>query len=429
MESRQTQQLKTVQKLALTTEMRGSLALLQMGQEELDEKIRRETRCNPFLSVVPPVPRGSSTDETGRGLDALATPEDSLAEIRSQIALIRLVPEERRLAEALTYCLDSRGFIADPADEICAYLEIKPSMLATVVAKIQTEVEPAGLFAWSLRDCFRIQLEAANRADRLILHLLTRLDLVATRDLPGICRICGVEEEDARDMLDDIRSLDPAPLARRGPQPTVAHVPELIFRRDAKGQGVAELNAAALPRILTDDGLFDTLRIVDTDDRALAYYGDCYRRACAIVLAMQKRANMLLRIGHAMALRQSKFVRTGRMQDRKPLTMGNLAQDLGVNKSTISRALNQCFVDTERGILAASAFFVQPLSQSETERTREQALRRLAVMVKTENRRAPFTDRALADQLFQVNLPVSRRVVAKYRALLGIPSYRDRRTI
>jgi RNA polymerase sigma-54 factor len=225
------------------------------------------------------------------------------------------------------------------------------------------------VFAWSLAESFRLQLQARNRFDPLIERLLERLDLIACQDIDAICEACNVDREDAVEMLDDIRALTPTPLARQADGSPSLGEPELIIRADPGGACTASLNEAALPRLLTDDALFSATMAVETDAHARSYYRDCYRGAANIVRAMQKRANTLLAAGQAIADRQHRFIQTGRARDKLPLTMSQLAQVVGVNKSTISRALANCRVRTGLGVLPAARFLARPLSDRAPDRT------------------------------------------------------------
>jgi RNA polymerase sigma-54 factor len=205
--------------------------------------------------------------------------------------------------------------------------------------------------------------------------------------------------------------------------------PELIFFPTADGSTSVELNSAALPSILADDGLFDKMRKVEIDPSALQYYRDCYRGAAAFVVAMQKRANTMLRIGQQIAVVQQKYLQTGRKLDRRPLTTNELAKSLVLNKSTISRAVNKCRIATRNGVLPAKDFFVRPISNSTGGRTREQVLHRLSILIRAEDHFQPYSDDILAQFLSKANLAVSRRTVAKYRSILGVPGMQRRRLI
>jgi RNA polymerase sigma-54 factor len=360
--------------------------------------------------------------------DTLPAEQTHAARLGAQIGLIPLPPDEMRLARELVHCLDERGFLADPIDEMCRYLQTRPDVLSRVIEKLQVAVEPTGVFAWSLGDCFRIQLQAKNCCDPIILRLLDRLDLVAAKDIDAISALCSVDREDAVDMLADIRALCPSPLTPLATAVVVAQEPELIFIPGPGGHTSVELNPAAFPAILADEGLFDRVRKVELDPGALRYYRDCYRGAAAFAIAMQKRANTLLRMGEQIALVQQKYLQTGRRLDRSPLTTATLAQALGLNKSTISRAMNNCRIATRNGVVSAKDFLVRPISSTTGRRTRDQALQRLSVLIRAEDRNEPYSDDRLAQLLGKANLPLSRRTVAKYRGILGLPGMSKRRS-
>lgn len=408
-----------------------SLALLHLGPDELAETALAEARRNPFLRIVAvPLRSGSglSADERASLSDTLMAEQTVADRLIGQIGLIALSAAEMRLAKELAFCLDERGFLADSIDEMCRYLDASPDMLSGVIAKLQVAIEPAGVFAWSLSDCFRIQLEARNRCDPIIMQLLGRLDLVAQKDVDAICVLCSVDRGDAVDMLADIRALCPSPLTPAAASVLAVQEPELIFSPAAGGSTSVALNPAAFPAILTDDGLFDRLKIVELDPAAMRYYRDCYRGAAAFAIAMQKRANTLLRIGEQIALVQQKYLQSGRRLDLGPLTTAVLATALGLNKSTISRAMNNCRIATRNGVLPAKDFLVRPISGTIGRRTRDQALHRLSVLIRAENHREPYSDDLLAQFLGKANLAISRRTVAKYRGILGVPGMNERRS-
>jgi RNA polymerase sigma-54 factor len=412
------------QSLALTQGMRMSLALLQLGPGELAETAVREAARNPFLRIVPP----AGTDGRQPIADTLVAEETTVDRLCAQIGLIALAAPEMKLARDLAHCLDERGFFTDPAPEMCRYLATTPALLARVVARLQVAVDPPGVFAWSLTESFRIQLQAKDRCDPIILRLLDRLDLVAQQDVPAICALCAVDAEDAVEMLADIRALRPFPLAPAPVGNATAQDPELIFIPGPDSAIHVELNPAALPQVLVDDGLFDRMRQVELDQGTLSYYRDCHRGAAGFVLAMQKRANTLLRIGQQIAAVQQKYLATGRKLDRTPLTTGSLAKALGLNKSTISRALHDCRIATRHGVVQAADFLVRPINGADQPRTRDQALGRLSVLIRAEDRRHPHSDEALALLMEKANFGISRRTVAKYRSLLGIAGMNERRS-
>ena len=426
---KQIQNQSVIQRLALTQQMRNSLSTLQMGTEELIDAAEQEAKRNPFLRLKPTMLANGNTVKSSVEFNTsdIADFPSNNETILNQISLIRLNSEDRRIARELVYCMDERGYLIDTLDEMSGYLDAAKAPLAKLVATLQKSVEPIGIFAWSLKDSFRIQLEAKNKYDPLIAKLLDRLDLVALQKLDEISSLCKVDREDAQDMLEDIRMLNPAPLQPTNSNPELSRAPELIFNFDKDGKISTRLNDLALPKMLTDDAMFSAIKAIENDQHASTYYQDCYRGAAGFIIAMQKRANTLLQIGQILAKRQEKFIFTGRKLHRKPLTMMELSAELGLNKSTVSRALRNCMIETPRGIINPIDLFVRPLNQTDKGRTRDQVLQRLSVLIRTENKNSPFSDEELARQLMRANILISRRTVAKYRALIDVEGAYDRR--
>ena len=403
-----------------------------MGQDDLRVAIAEEGRRNPFLQKSKPVPVPGPLSRVIQDQDSVshedvAAVQTNIEALISQISMNRMSDCDIALACDLAHCLDERGFFTETPEEIGSYLEADPHQIVIVVDKLQSFVEPVGVFAWSLKDCFAIQLKEKNRYDPLIAQLLDHLSLIASQDIDKICETIGVDEEDAQDMLADIRNLNPAPLIPTIEAIEIQQVADLVFIPEITDKIRVELNEASLPEILTDDALFSRVKTTHTDNTTLSYYHDCYRTAGAFVLAIQKRANTLLNIGRIIANTQSNFIRSNRSIHRKPLTMRRLAAELGLNKSTVSRALNNCLIETPHGLKPAIDFFVRPLSGHSENKTREEALNRLSTILKTEDQNFPYSDQRLSELLSQTNCVISRRTIAKYRGLLGVPNAFARR--
>jgi RNA polymerase sigma-54 factor len=427
---KQIQRQTVHQGVILSQHMRSSLSLLQMGSGDVALALEEECRRNPFIKY--PIPVGVGTSGSSKlenhGIQEFDVERSDIDALVEQVSLIRMLPNERALADELVHCLDERGFFTESPQEISEYTYALPSLIVSVVAKLQTTVEPTGVFAWSLQDCFKIQLEEKGLYNTQMAAILNHLNLVATQDVASICKIINVDHKTAEAMISDIRSLRPSPFSRQPAFQNLHQAADIIFQMSSGGEITVELNESALPKLLTDDALFSTIKTTEVDETSLAYYRDCYRTAAAHVIAMQKRANTLLRIGNEIVRVQDRFIRTERPLDLKPLTMSGISKNLGVNKSTVSRALNECLIETSNGLISAHKFFVRPLTDSTSLKTREQAFSRLSLLIKTEDSKCPFSDEMLAQQLSAMNLTISRRTVAKYRGILGIPNTFERRS-
>ena len=368
-------------KLSLSQQMRLSLDLLRMDAGRLSRRIGLELARNPALTCADP-------DRLHRTVG----PRDALA---AQIGLLRLPAERMRIARDLVHCLDDRGLLADPLPEIAGWLGTTAPVLEDLLPHLH-QLEPAGVFARDIAECFRLQLRAKDRLDPWIDRLLDRLDLVASGNLAAIAAYLGTDREDARDILADIRALSPSPLGGAEPD---GPPPELLLSR----QGAA-LNPAAFPR----------LAVTGSDGAARA-------AATAFVDATARREATLLAIGRAILTAQEAFFRSGSASDLKPLSMTGLAWRIGLHKSTVSRAVSGCLARTDWGVMECRAFFPPAATARMPEVPRNRILTELAALLADRAEGARMSDADLTARLAGAGYPVARRTVAKYRRMLAGP--------
>jgi RNA polymerase sigma-54 factor len=289
-----------------------------------------------------------------------------------------------------------------------------------VLIRLQ-DLSPTGVFARDVAECLELQLSARNRYDALISPLLSHLNLVVQRDLAGIMALCGVDAEDAKDMITEILTLHPRPTFSFVTEEPGVAIPDLIASFDAKGELGIALNPDALPRILADDALLSDLSHRAKTTENLRYIRGQYKAAAWLVAALAKRADTMLAIGKQLGKFQTKFLKTARPNHRNALSMTDIAAELGVHKSTISRALRGRIILTDSGRVDAIACFIRRINEDALVVTHEQALERIRKLISTEKPDMARSDEELTFILSRSGLPISRRTVAKYRGLLGIP--------
>ena len=363
-----------VRKLALSQRMQLSLDVLRMDAGRLRRRVRLELARNPALTCTNP--------------DLVQQPDDPRAGLIAQIGLLRLPAEDLRIARDLVHCLDDRGLLVDPLAEIAGWLSTTPAVLENLLPHLH-QIEAPGLFARDMAECFRLQLRARNRLDPWMDRLLDRLDLVAEGSLSAIAAFFGTDHEDARDMIAEIRSLTPAPLGIAAPE---GPPPEL----ELTAQGT--LKPGAMLRL--------TLNDADVSAQAL-------------VAAVENRTRTLLRIGTALVEAQGPWL-LGH-GPRHPLTMTRLGAELGLSKSTVSRAIAGVVIRTPGGIVPLRELLRPAISSRNPGIDHESVLRTLARIIDDWPQGQRCTDGRLADELAARGIHLSRRTVAKYRLELETP--------
>ncbi|WP_287885668.1 MULTISPECIES: RNA polymerase subunit sigma-54 [Paracoccus] len=374
---------RQIGKLALSQKMQLSLDVLRMDAGRLSRRIRLELARNPALTCADP--------------DLLPQPDDPRAELIAQIGLLPLPADQMRIAQELVHCLDDRGLLADPLAEIAGWLGTTPAVLEGLLPHLH-RLEPHGVFARDMSECFRLQLRAKNLLDPWMDRLLDRLDLVAEGNLSAIAAFLGTDHEDAGDMIADIRALTPAPLgipAAGGPPPEL----------ELTAQGVLK-PGPSLALALGDEG--------DGEARAIAQ---------GLVAAVENRMQTLLRIGTALIEIQSSWL-LGHGA-RRPLTMTALGTSLGLSKSTISRAVAGVVMRTPAGPVHLRDLLKPPVSSHNPDLDREGVLQTLSQIIGDWPEGYRCTDARLAEELAARGIRLSRRTVAKYRLGLGVPRHRQ----
>lgn len=358
--------------LALSQQMRQSLDILRMDGGRLRRRLRLEAARNPCLQLT-------------------EAPEEITARQRllHQIGLMRLSAADAELARALVHCLDDHGWLVDPVAEIARWLGSVPARIEALLPRLQT-LDPPGVFARDLSESLRLQLTTKGRYDPIIARLLQRLDLAAAGDLDAIAAHCGCDREDAAEMLADLRALSPYPLSDAAPLP----MPELELTSDGR------LHLLAGPGIALHEGAE-------------------MARAQALIAAVRGRAQTLMRIGLALVQVQGPWLRAG--GTLRVLTMTALAAELGLDKSTVSRAIAGIAMRTPRGTIFLRDLLLAPVSPCNPDLDRLAVLETLRCKILNWPGGQRISDAGLVRALAQDGITLSRRTVAKYRVELGLP--------
>lgn len=444
------------QRQTLAPRLSESLRILSLPTFELSESIAEAISENPLLEVQATEPvstagEQSSSDRAGdeiiSRLEWSSTPasppfsddppeqpeiKDLRTTLLEQLDFVDLKPTELTIALAIVDALDPDGYLRLPLEELAndnALPSYDPTRYEAVLTTLQ-QFEPAGVAARNLQECLLIQLQELPD-ERKYLSTARKLiadycDQLARIDVDRLASLLNVQLEEVQGALRLIRTLDPRPGLRYDITPTEYLIPEIIALPVGR-QWRIEINPQAIPRVFLNQDYARWLAANRRRPEASALASQC-QEAKWLIRSLEQRQETLLRIGNYLVSHQSNFLRFGDMSLR-PLTQAQLANELEIHESTVSRAVNGKSMGTPRGVIPLRRFFSSPLASGPVVLSAVAVKAQLKKLIDSENRSAPLSDDALAKRLDDLGIRIARRTVAKYREALGIPGARSRKHI
>ena len=477
-------QLKLSQHLTLTPQLQQSIKLLQLSTIELNQEIERVLLENPMLEredgdggeYAPAAPPGSAPDReaapepaepmgestaheggegsseddgidwsnVGQGASSRSEDDEdgdyqdiqaagvSLREhLDQQIALSPLSDRDRALVRFLIEALDDDGYLHQPLEELLELLpqdaEVELDDLAIALCHVQS-LEPAGIGARSPQECLALQLlalpESAIRP--LALEIVTsHLELLAERNFARIRKLTGCDDEGLREAQALICSLDPHPGSRYSTAETRYVLPDVIVRK-LRGHWSVSLNQEAMPRLRINRLYASLLQQNRAQGGGL---GGQLQEARWLIKNVQQRFDTILRVSQAIVDQQRQFFDHGDVAMR-PLTLREIADQLELHESTVSRVTTQKYMATPRGVFELKYFFGSHVATDTGGAASSTAIRALIrQLVDAEDSKKPLSDARIAEILGEQGIVVARRTIAKYRESLNIPPVSLRKSL
>ncbi|HBH26789.1 MAG TPA: RNA polymerase sigma-54 factor [Rhodospirillaceae bacterium] len=434
----------TGQALVMTPRLRQAIEMLQMTNHDLAAFVAAEMEANPFLGrpVREDAPRdfdpgtpwvGAGVRSTpGRSLEeALARPLSLREHLTQQMFLVVPPGPARVIGEMLIDQLDEAGYITTTPEALAAQFGCSVEDVEEGLAALRG-CDPTGIGAGSLAQCLEMQLSERGQMDSPTRVLLANLPLLAKGDMAALRRTCGVDEEGLRARIARVRACAPRPAAGFDHTPVVAVVPDVLMRAlgPAAGGGWAvELNAATLPRVLLNRTYYNEVASsAGRDPRARTFLRERLEGASWLVKALDQRAKTILAVAGAVVERQAGFFTYGAAH-LAPMTLKDIASDIGMHESTVSRVCADKFIGTPRGLLPLKFFFSSALAGTGgvVAHAGTAVRERIRALIASEDPQEPFSDDQIVQRLAAQGVAVARRTVTKYRRVLRIPTSADRR--
>lgn len=352
-------------------------------------------------------------------------PPDLREHLEQQIRLAFPDLAQRRIASALLMALDPSGRLVDPPEAIATALGVAPEALEAV-RQTMLRFDPTGIFARDLAECLAVQLAERNRLDPAMAALVANLELLAKRDHRSLMELCGVDSEDLRDMIAELKRLNPKPGAGFDTGPITPLIPDVLMHPGPDGDYMLELNPETMPRVLIRRG-FHARMAAKASRETRQFLSERIQSANWLIRALESRADTILRVAGEIVQHQEGFFRLG-IGFLKPLTLREVAAALEIHESTVSRVTSNKVIATPRGIFEMKFFFTTALSGANGESHSAGAVRhRIAALIEAEPANVVLSDDALAKMLQKEGIDIARRTVAKYREAMRIPGSAQRK--
>jgi len=387
-------------------------------------------------SAAPEIPQPAYSEWSGTSaggtddynLEAFVSAEITLAaHLAEQMALAIPDPAQRMIGQYLIDMVDEAGYLSGDLAAVAEKLGAPISQVEAVLTELQT-LDPPGVCARNLTECLAIQLRDRDRFDPAMRALVEHLDLLAKRDLAGLRRICGVNDEDLADMIAEIRNLNPKPGLAFGSTTVQPIVPDVLVRAAPDGSWRVELNSDTLPKVLINQRYYAEVSKGTRSDKEKSYLADCLQTATWLVRALDQRAKTILKVSSEIVRQQDAFFEKG-VQHLRPLNLKTVADAISMHESTVSRVTANKYMATPRGIFELKYFFTSAIaSASGGEAHSAEAVRhRIRQMIDGETAEDVLSDDTIVDKLREAGVDIARRTVAKYREAMRIPSSVQRR--
>lgn len=351
---------------------------------------------------------------------------ESLAEhLLFQLAMVRCGEDEFRAAEAIVHNLDDRGYLTIDPIEVASALNLD---LDTVeeARELVHGLDPVGCGARDLVECLQIQARLHFPEDENFMVILKHhLHNLERRNYPAISRETGIELEDVIEYHRMIQHLDPHPGRGFGDDEPRYITPDIVVERRGEDWLVA-LNEEGMPDLRISKYYQKILRQASKADKE--YLLDKLRGAEFLIKSINKRRKTIRRVMESILKFQREFFVSG-VEHLRPLVLQDVADDVGVHMSTVSRVTTNKYVHTAHGTFELKYFFSAGVRQQSGGDMAAEAIKsRIKSLVSTEEARNPLSDQAIMDALKEEGIKVARRTVAKYREQMGIlPSSQRKR--
>jgi RNA polymerase sigma-54 factor len=407
----------------LSEQMREASSIVdkQSGDDRGEADWEQMTKYQDQLPVASQTAsRKSTADEEHPNYENMVTKANTLQEhLLAQIGELDFDESEKKIAMLLIGNIDDRGYLVQKIDELAQSEQVDPEQVEDILDTIQ-RLDPSGVGARDLKECLHIQVRNAGLKNGLVERIIdNHLPELENRNFLAISKAMKISLEDVIENVQIISDLEPVPGRQFGSNDAQYITPDVyVFKLG--DEWVVNLNEEGLPR-LRISGFYQKLldeAKSSSDDKG--YLSEKLKSAEWLIKSIRQRQRTIFRVTESIVKRQIDFFDHG-VEHLKPMILKDIAEDISMHESTISRVTNNKFVHTPRGIFELKFFFNSSVSRADGQDLASESVKRMiSDLVKVEDTKRPLSDQRIVELLEEKGIQLARRTVAKYREQLGI---------
>ncbi|WJE52471.1 RNA polymerase factor sigma-54 [Bacillus cereus] len=423
-------------RLAMTQELRQAITMLQYNVQELSEFLYEQSMENPLIEL-----NGFEREKKKSSSKSTSTSKqvDNQMEIYSvdsmsiqqhlldQLQYYKIDEEQRKTASFIIMNMDGNGYLQETNEEL-AELVAAPIDVVEHSMELVQSLEPAGVGARNIQECLALQLKRLQKRDAFSEMIVDEyFAYFVKKDWRKLAHLMKCSNEELQSAVDCITSLQPKPgLAFSSEKPHYI-VPDMAVKKE-EDRLVLQMNERNMPRIEIHSEYSALLH--NSESEVATYVSEKYQHVQWIMRSLKQRKQTLLQVMEIIMKKQRDFFWKG-PEYLKPLSLKEVAEELGVHESTISRATRNKYVQTPHGLFEMKSFFSNAVVTTEDEAVSTKRVKQLIqALVEKENKKKPLSDQKISKLLEEEHeIVISRRTVAKYREQMNIPASSLRKTI
>lgn len=418
----------------------------QLADDKITSELDTDTHWEDWGYVSQGVTSTQHSDDSSHFDYQGETSESLRDKLQWQVDMMNLSHIDRTIAMILIDGINERGYVQTNLEDIISMLTEETDVInlpsneepsieieeVEAVLHLLQSFEPAGIAARNLQECLLIQIKRLNKDDeahQLAQKVLeTQFDNLSSRNYRLILRKLSISEQQLKKALETIQSLNPRP-GNQINQDTAQYItPDVFVKKNGKGQWTVDLNNSSTPKLTINDDYASLIKRAD-NSKDNVYLKNNLQDAKWFIKSLQSRNDTLLKVASCIVSKQTGFLEYGE-EAMKPLVLNDIAEEVEMHESTISRVTTQKFMHTPKGVFELKYFFSSHVGTTSGGECSSTAIRAvIKKLISAENQGKPLSDNKLANLLKDQGIKVARRTVAKYREAMSIPPSNERKKL